>query len=87
MLLKSTYINETNDTMRSPFTRVENKARWWKQFLQLYGKDPESMLRAAKAVVKKALGPMKGHDTAQMGIDDTGLGEWNAKQKNMEDQG
>ena len=41
----------------------------------------------AKAILKKALGLMKGHDTTQMGIDDTGLGEWNAKQKNMEDQG
>ena len=27
MLLKSTYINEKNDTVRSPFTRVEAKAR------------------------------------------------------------
>ena len=39
----------------------------------------------AKAIVKKVPGLMKGHDT--VGIDDTGLGKWNAKQANMEDHG
>ena len=85
MLLKCTYISEKNNTARSPFTRVDNKARWGKQSLQLYGKDPESMLRASKAIVKKVPGLMKGYDIAQMGIDDTRLGDWNANWSNMED--
>ena len=87
ILLKSTYINETNDTVRSPFTRVEAKARRGKQFLQLYGADPEIMLRAAHATVKKAPGLMKGHDTSQMATDNTGPGDWTAKQVNNEEQG
>ena len=62
--MKSTYISEKNNTVRSPFTQVENKARRGKQFLLLYGKDPGSMLRAANAIVKKAPGLMKRHDTA-----------------------
>ena len=65
---------------------MENKACWGKQFLQLYGKDPDSILQAAQAIVKKAPGLMKGHDTLQMGIDDTGLGDWTAKQVNREEQ-
>ena len=86
-MLKSTYISEKDNTVCSPFTRVDSKARWGKPFLQLYGKDPESMLCAAKATVKKAPGLMEGHDTTQMGIDDTGLGDWIAKRANMRDQG
>ena len=87
MLLKSTYISQKNNTVHSTFTRVENKAPWGKRFLQLYGKDPKSMLRVAKAIVKKVPGLMKGHDITQMGIDDSGLGDWNAKRENMDDQG
>ena len=66
---------------------MENKACWVEQFLQLYGKDPASMLCAAKATVKKAPGLMKGYDKVQMGIYDTGLRDWNVKRVNMEDQG
>ena len=87
MLLKSTYISEKDNTVCSPFTRVDSKARWGKPFLQLYGKDPESMLCAAKATVKKVTGLMEGHDITQMGIDDTSLGDWIANQANMKDQG
>ena len=49
--------------------------------------DPESIIQAAQAIVKKAPGLMKGHDTSQMGIDDTELGGWTAKQVNKEEQG
>ena len=45
------------------------------------------MLYAAQAIVKKVQGPMKGHDTSQMGIYDTGLEDWTVKQVNMEEQG
>ena len=50
--------------------------------------DPESIIQAAQAIVKKAPGLMKGHDTSQMGtINDTGLGDWTTKQVNKEEQG
>ena len=67
-ILKSVYLSETNEVTVSHFTRVENRKRWNKVYLYLFGHNYEKIHRAAITVVAWASRLMIGHATTRMGI-------------------
>ena len=78
-ILKSVYLSETNEVTVSPFTQGESRKRWGRVYWYIFGYNPEKMHRAASTLVAWASRLTRGHNTIRMGIDDTGLGDWNLR--------